>query len=70
MEENRDAIRIYMLCQDQLIMAPMGGPIAIDYKAVQFTMDLFKVADRRQCFEKVIYLAREFIARDNKGMSG
>jgi len=52
---------IYNLCQDQFIMG-FNGPVAINHEAVHRAMDLYEVAEKRDCFEKVLLLARHFIA--------
>lgn len=67
MEENREAARVYMAVCNQFVMAPMGGPVDIDFRAIEVAMDIYSVQDRRACFEKVVALARRRIARMNNG---
>lgn len=65
-EENEDALKIFFLVRNQLIMAS-NDPIDINHLAVHAAMDLYQVQNRRECFEKVINLAgywiRELLAR-------
>jgi len=59
--ENRDAVDIFMICQNQLIMAPLGGAIDINHMAVHEAMRLYRVRDKRTCFEKVLTLANHIL---------
>jgi len=61
MDKNKEAISIYMSCSSQLIIAGMGEPIAINYLAVKMVMDLYSVANQRDCFEKVIMVAGKIL---------
>ena len=67
MEENADAVRIYLICANQLIMS-MGGPIDISHLSIHAAMRLYKIQDRRGCFEKVLTLSHHFMTkyRDSK----
>lgn len=68
--ENEDAVRIYLRCQRQLIFAGGGmGPdrmIDINHLAVHRAMALYKVRNRRECFEKVCMLAAKFIGEQGE----
>ena len=66
MAENRDAVKIWSLCQRQLIFPPMAGPIDIDHAAVHEAMNLYRVENKKSCFEKVLYLAGHFIGEKGK----
>ena len=57
MPENEDAVRIFMIVQNQFIMSGMGGPVAIDQVAIHEAMRLYQIRDRRRCFEQVLELA-------------
>lgn len=59
-EENRDAVKIYMLVQDQVRISPMGGIVGLDHNAVHAALELYEIADRRRVFEQVLQLAAEF----------
>jgi hypothetical protein len=56
-EENEDAINIFFLVRDQLIMG-MGGPVAINQQSVYEAMRLYEIKNQRRCFEKVLALSR------------
>ena len=54
MEENRDAVKVYLLCRRQMIFAGLGEPVDINHMAVHEAMRLYRVRDRRDCFERVL----------------
>lgn len=58
MPENEDAVMIFRICQDQLLCAGMGTPYGINQVAVHEAMRLYGVEDKKNCFEKVLLLAR------------
>ena len=61
--ENRDAVKIYMLCFKQMIYAGMNGtPVDIKHSAVHEAMRLFKVENRAECFVKVLKCADHMIS--------
>ena len=62
MEENVDAVHIYLLVKNQFLMA-FDGPIDINHVAIHEAMRLYKVEDPCNCFEKVVMLAGHFIAK-------
>lgn len=66
MDENKDAARVYLLCRDQAIMAPMGGPVALNHMAVHEAMRLYEVEDRRGCFEKVLKVFQHFLEKSRE----
>ena len=68
LKENRDAVRVYLLCQGQMIRAGMEGvAVAIDHMPVWEAIDRYQAKDPVDCFEKVLMLAGHFIeaAQDN-----
>ena len=42
--ENADAVVIWSIVQDQVILAPMGGPVAVNQLAIHEAMALYGVA--------------------------
>ena len=56
---------IYLLVRDQYIMAPMGGPVAINQLAIHEAMRMHGIDDV-ECFEKVVRLSRKLIADQNE----
>jgi len=66
MPGNEDAEKIYLIVQDQLILSGMGGPVAINQLAIHAAMDLHEIADRQDCFAKVVMLGRHFIELDRQ----
>jgi hypothetical protein len=70
-KENEDAVRIFFMTQSQFIMGP-NGPVDINHLAVHAAMELYEIKNRRDCFKKVIRLARWSIDRINSrdGASG
>lgn len=59
-EENRDAINIFYVVRNQLIMG-FSGPVEINHQAIHEAMRLYKIRNRRECFEKVLTLSRWWI---------
>ena len=67
MDENKDALDVYLMIQNQLIIAGMNGVILdVDFNAIKFILDLYDIANKKIIFEKVIKVARHFINEDNK----
>jgi len=60
--ENEDAIKIYLLTRQQLIMGN-NGPIDINHQAIHEAMSLYEIRDKQQCFEKVLFLSQEWLTR-------
>lgn len=61
-EENEDALRVFFAIHWQFIMGPRG-PVDINHLAIHATMDLYGIKKRRECFEKVLILARWWMDR-------
>lgn len=73
MEENRDAVMIYLRCRKQLIFAGMGEPVDINHGAVHQAMRLYRVKDKVECFEKVLELSDHMLElwkQDQQGSDG
>ncbi len=64
-EENNDAIKIFFLIRYQLIMG-MNGAVDISHEAIHRAMELYEIAHRQECFEKVLTLSRWWLERVNK----
>ena len=72
MEENLDAVKVYLLCRKQLVFAGMGEPVDINHLAVHEAMRLYRVRDRQDCFERVLAVSSHMLEklaeeRDQKG---
>ena len=68
-EEDKDALNIFFLVRDQLIMS-MNGPISVNQLAIHKVMEHFphKIENYFECFEKVLTLSRWWIGEiTNKG---
>jgi len=63
MKENMDAIRVFFVVRDQLIMSAMGSPVAIMQSAIHDAMRLYRIKNRVDCFEKVRTLGKWWIER-------
>lgn len=61
-EENADAVKIFYMVQGQMIMG-FDGPIDIMHEPIHRAMDLYKIENRLDCFEKVLRMAQESIKR-------
>ncbi len=60
--ENEDALRVFFVVQNQLIMG-FNGPVEINQQAIHEAMRLYRIRNRRECFEKVLTLSRWWINR-------
>lgn len=60
LEENKDAINIFFLIRHQLIMG-MNGPVDINHQAIHEAMKLYNIKNKRECFEKVLFLSNWWI---------
>lgn len=56
LESNEEAVFVYTLVERQVITAGMGQVIAVNYEAIDFTMNLYEIENRQDCFEKVIWI--------------
>jgi len=65
MKANKDAEKIYFIVQHQYIMG-FSGPIEINQMAIHEAMDLYNVADRIGCFEKVLNVSRTMLSEDKE----
>lgn len=65
-ENNEEAVSVYTMVANQVITAGMGTVIDIDFKAIDFIMNLYDVKNRKVCFEKVVMLFRHFLEESKK----
>jgi hypothetical protein len=62
-EDNEDAARVYQLVKRQVRVAPGSGEIIdLDYAAVKAIMDILRVKNPRDCFEKVSRAFHHFLS--------
>ena len=64
--ENEEALEVYQMVRGQWVTAGMGEVIDIDFKAVDIALDVLGVEDRRECFKKVVAVARHIIEVQRK----
>lgn len=52
-----------------MILGGMGGQVAINHMAIHAAIDLYGVADKQSCFEKVVMVYRAVLKdeRERKG---
>lgn len=62
LEENDDAIKIFYLTRNQLIIGD-DGPIEIMHEPVHSAMKLHDIKNRKECFEKVLIMSHDWIKR-------
>ena len=65
-EENIDAVKVYFIVQNQLVVS-MGQIIDLNINAVKIVMDLYEVKNQKMCLEKVMELFNYF-RRESKGI--
>lgn len=49
--QNWDAVRVFLACQTQWRVAPMGGLSGLDYTSVSRVMDWMGIDDQAEAFE-------------------
>jgi len=59
-EDNAEASVIYMLARNQVVTAGPGQIVDINIPAVAMLMDLYGIADRRDCLRRVRRLFHEY----------
>ena len=59
MDENVDAVKVYFIVQNQLVVS-MGQIIDLNINAIKIVMDLYEVRDQKRCLEKVMELFNYF----------
>ena len=64
-EENANALEIFYLTRNQLIMS-MNGPIDIMHESIYRAMDLHEIKNKKDCFLKVLSMSRDWIASMRK----
>jgi len=62
LEENDDAVKIFYLTRNQLIMTE-SGPIDIMHEPIHSAMKLHGVLNKKECFEKVLLMSNNWITR-------
>lgn len=40
-----------------------NGPVDINHEAIYKAMKLYKIKNRQQCFEKVLFMSQEWLTR-------
>jgi hypothetical protein len=55
-----EAMEVFLTVQNQCIIPAMGEPVDLDFNAIAFVIDLYKVEDRLGTFNKVRLLFNHF----------
>ncbi len=55
LEENAEAIYIFFLVRNQLIMG-YSGPVDINHLAIHSAMNLYEIKEKKDCFEKILFM--------------
>jgi hypothetical protein len=63
MEENQEALEVYDLCKNQLILAPMGGAIGLRIEGIKAAMEILGVQNQVECLEKVLIFSQELFKK-------
>lgn len=58
LKENEDAINIFFLVRTQSIVGADGYPIDIIHQAIHEAMKLYKIKNKKGCFEKVLRMSQ------------
>lgn len=65
MPQNREAGKIYLMTRNQIIVG-FDKVIDLNHLAVHAAMDLYEVKNKKECFEKVLWLFQE-MRKDDEG---
>ena len=63
---NQVALRVYLACQDQLIVGGMGGVIGINHLAVWKYIEKFNVRNECSVFNRVVAVSQHMVKRWNE----
>ena len=66
MPKNEDAWQVYQAIQGQVIVAPMGGIIAINQLAIWEYIDHHSISNPTKVFDQVCRVAQEIINDQNE----
>jgi len=55
---------VFYLCKNQVITGMDGRPIDINIVALERTMDVYEIDDRKDCLEKVLAVFRHFFINE------
>lgn len=66
MPENDEAVNVYLLTRNQVVMIGMETVADISIPAVKIMMDLLGVREQRDCMMKVRHLFHEFKPQSEK----
>lgn len=58
MEENWQALTVFLRCSTQWKVAPMGGRLGLDYVSLKVVMDLMDIESTNELFWKVQQIER------------
>lgn len=56
LEDNAQTWNLFRLCQNQVLFAPDGTLLGLNYPAVLEILRLYEVEDTKDCFEKIVYI--------------
>ena len=60
---NEEAVRIFNIVSSQVVTIGMGDVVGLDYNAVNYVMELYRVREKKRTFEKVNLIFREILER-------
>lgn len=65
MPRNADALKIFMVVRDQLIISA-NGPVGLNHVAIHEAMKLYEVKDKKNCFWRILQLGDWWIERNRE----
>lgn len=60
--ENWEAVKLFLDCSTQWVIAGMGGMVGLNYQSVDFMMRLRGIENSAETFDKVQVMEREALA--------
>jgi|WetSurMetagenome_2_1015567.scaffolds.fasta_scaffold106009_2 hypothetical protein len=53
-QENADAVNVYMMVRNQVVTAGMGRVVDLNIPAVKYVMELYGVKDQKDCLSRIM----------------
>ena len=60
--DNEDVVRVFNVVQGQVVTAGQGKVVDINHAAIHHAIRIYKVVDKKDCFERVTWLFHELLS--------
>ncbi len=66
LSENKETFDVFMQCQNQVIMSGSGNVVDINFVAIKVMLDLYKIENQQNVFDKIVKVFHHFLAEDRE----